>query len=352
MTLAATKTADRRDAGESGAAVGAGAGDQASRLRSLVRSMEPSRPPDAHLLSRGAVQMRPARGARLLTVASGKGGVGKTNIAVNLAIALADQKLRVVLLDADLGVANADVLCGLHPDRRLDRVFNGADVDALAAIPPLVDQIAVPAPGGFRLVPGIAGLLRSEQLTEAGCDRLLGAIADLDQASDVIVIDASPGVGPTVTGMLAAADLGLIVTTPEPTAIADAYALIKCMTLTTGALDRLALVVNGAADRAQAEATRDRIFAVAQRFLGRSPRWGGWIAQDEHVRAAVFARRPFLLRSPSAPASRAVRTLATHAISTLFGQTDPAGGEDPPSVVGHAPLSRRLWGMVRGLSVR
>lgn len=334
---------------------GARASDQASRLRALVEACAQIRP---------AEQPQPAqRSARVLTVASGKGGVGKTNIAVNLAIALTQQKLRVTLLDADLGVANADVLCGLHPGARLDRVWAGGTRDAEA--PVSIDDIAVRAPGGFRLVPGIAGMLRDRDLTQVGRDRLLEALEELDRTSDVIVVDASPGVGPTVTGMLGAADLGLVVTTPEPTAIADAYALIKCVTLgqrkltgpagstestvvsgggVPGGADsaQLSLLINNARDRIQAQAARDRLAGVCEKFLGLKLHCAGWIAHDEHVPAAVFARHPFLLRSPRCTASRDLLRLSGFVAQALIRRD--LGGNSEQKAGGPRRWFPRFWG--------
>lgn len=325
--------------------------DQATRLRAMVEAVARAEPHTRTIASASSVSqqelasLRPAgehsgratRSSRIITVASGKGGVGKTNIAVNLAIALARQRLRVVLLDADLGVANADVLCGLHPSQRLDRYFAASEPAGTSAKPtgePLrIDQIAIAAPGGFTLIPGIAGLLSSRELTEVGRDRILALLAELDRSSDVIVVDASPGVGPTVTGLLAAADLGLVITTPEPTAIADAYALLKCLALSTANPARSAnallvgnihLLVNSAADRQQADSTHLRISGVASKFLGSAVPTAGWIARDEHVPAAVLARQPVFLRSPNCAASRGIERLAQFTVDELFCGRDAA----------------------------
>ncbi len=247
----------------------------------------------------------PVRRARWLVVASGKGGVGKTNIAVNLSIALTRLGHRVTLLDADMGVANADVVCGLTPSARLDSVIDGGRAT--------LASIAVTAPGGFRLVPGTVGLARMASLDEAQRDRLVDSIATLEADSDVLVVDASPGIGPLVARLIAAADLSLIVTTPEPTSITDAYALIKCARLgecAGGEPAKLQLVVNNAADAIQAQAAITRLQSVSLRFLNRPLECLGWIAQDPHVSAAVHARQPLLLRSPRAPAARAIEQLA------------------------------------------
>ncbi|MBY0309306.1 MAG: AAA family ATPase, partial [Phycisphaerales bacterium] len=184
--------------------------DQARRLRSLM---------DA-----GPLPV-PGRRARVVAVSSGKGGVGKTNLAVNLAIALQRRGVRTTLLDLDLGLANADLLCGLNPPSRLDRA-------ALRDI--TLEALTVLAPGGFRLVPGSVGLGRPGARAAVGLGApseadtsALARLHELDACSDVVILDTGAGMGQLVRSCLAVAELVLLVATPEPTSIADAYALLK-----------------------------------------------------------------------------------------------------------------------------
>ena len=264
------------------------------------------------------------RTARALAIASGKGGVGKTNLAVNLSIALARTGQRVALVDADMGVANADVLCGLNPRARLDQAIVGAGggPNGTAAAPRrTLNDLAVDAPGGFRLVPGAVAHVRSTDADPSLRQRFLDGLADLDATADLIVLDAPAGVGPTVLACVEAADRTVVVATPEPTSIADAYALVKSFHLAllargehggpAGAADlRLQLVVNQAADEREARRVHERIESVARRFLSRRVPLAGWVPSDAQVPQAVRAREPFLLRSPNAPASKAVAHLA------------------------------------------
>jgi flagellar biosynthesis protein FlhG len=280
--------------------------------------------------------------APLVTIASGKGGVGKTSIAVNLSVALAQAGLRATLLDADLGTANADVLCGLTPAARLDHVLTPLPVHDGARRTIL--DIVVPAPGGFDLIPGSAGVGRIADLPGEQRDRLLAALRELEGRTDVIVADAAAGIGQVVISLVNAADIALIVATPEPTSIADAYGLIKSAVLAH--LDRfpgttpanMGLVVNQAADWGEARAVHARIDAVCDRFLGVRLRLAGWIAQDLHVCEAVRARHPMLLRSPQAPACRQIRDIAARVTRDL-GLVASAAPRRGPSRLGRA-LSR------------
>ncbi len=293
--------------------------------------------------------------ARVLAVASGKGGVGKTNLAVNLCVALARQGRRAMLVDADMGVANADVLCGLSPLARLDAALapalRGAPRRTLA-------DLAVDAPGGFRLVPGMVAGVRNPDADPALRQRLIDGLADLDAASDVLVLDAPAGVGPTVLACLHVADRALVVATPEPTSIADAYALIKSFHLASGdgpgraggdaraggeaarADLRVQLVVNQAADEREALRVHERIAAVARRFLKQRVPLAGWIPADAHVPQAVRAREPLLVRYPRSAAARAAAHLADDvAVSLGLPVRSPA----PPRV--SRGFVRRLLGL-------
>ncbi len=259
--------------------------------------------------------------ARVVTVASGKGGVGKTNIAVNLAAAMAARGLRVILLDADLGTANADVLCGLSPTARLDHVVTPLPVHDGAAIG--VRDILVDAPGGFRLAPGSAGIARMADLTPPEQRRLLEVLGELEREADVLVVDTGAGVGRSVTALLQAADAGLVVATPEPTSMADAYALLKCLVLSEdlewdpARSESLHVVINQSADESEAHDVHARLTAVCGRFLGVRPKLLGSIAQDLRVAQAVRARCPVVLHAPESAAARHMVVLATRLIDRL-----------------------------------
>ena len=273
------------------------------------------------------------RTSPVIAIASGKGGVGKSNIAVNLSIALAMRGLRVTLLDADLGVANADVLCGLSPRARVDGL-------ALEHTPDLA-RLGVAAPGGFTLVPGAVGLgggagtggglgrSSSSELSLENRRALLRGLLAMSAANDVLIVDTGAGVGSLVTGLVNAADIGIVVTTPEPTAIADAYALIKCVrrggtassTRTNDArgpdADRLFLVVNQTIDEREGRGVAERIDQVSRTFLGRGVGLLGCVPLDAAVGRSVRKRVPLLISEPGSAAAIAIYALGAEVAERL-----------------------------------
>src|SRR6476660_8157 len=202
--------------------------------------------------------------ANVIAVTSGKGGVGKSNVAVNLAIKFASAGKNVVLLDADLGLANADVLCNIDLPCNLSHVI---------ARKKELREVMVDAPGGFRLIGGASGLARMADLADADRQRLVEALAELEESADVILIDTGAGISPNVLTFTRAADHVLVVTTPEPTAITDAYAVVKVITRResgiagAGCDRRMSLLVNQARSGGEARVVYDRIAKVSRQFL-------------------------------------------------------------------------------------
>lgn len=304
--------------------------DQAARLRYLLNAPRP--------------QLRRVRSAKVITISSGKGGVGKTNLAVNLAIALAARHQRVTLIDLDLGLANADLLCGLNPAHRLDHAL--LDNASLA-------DLAVNAPGNFTLIPGSVGLGRIADLTPDQRLEFIARLAELDDIADVIILDTGAGVGPLVRVCLRAADLAAVVATPEPTSIADAYALIKVM---RQLVNRPAsgtnspaqfvpqLIINEATDAHEAQDVYTRLFSASEKFLGFPLPLLGWVPLDPAVPHAVKARVPFRLATPRCPASKAVGDISAAAFNLLSLNTPTP--ETPANEGFFARLSRLIAGRV------
>jgi flagellar biosynthesis protein FlhG len=241
----------------------------------------------------------PSRRARAIAVASGKGGVGKTNVAVNLGIALARMGRRVILIDVDIGLANADVLLGVEPRFHLGNVLAG-EVKALDAL--------VTCPGGLLLLPGSTATSISD-LSEDERTFLAARFRQLEAYADILIVDTGAGISRNVIEFCRAADEVLVVTTPEPTAITDGYALVKAIAREKGH-GRLRLIVNQANDRVEAGRVSERLRMVARRFLGIEVDNLGYVLSDERVRAAVRRRRPFVLDTPRAPAAACIRAIA------------------------------------------
>ena len=241
----------------------------------------------------------PAYRNRVIAIASGKGGVGKTNIAVNLGISLARRGLRVALLDADLGTANVDILLGLHPRYHLQHVITGQK--SLA-------EIIVKGPFGLQVIPGASGLPDLADLPEAQRETLLRALMVLDGAVDLLLIDTSAGIGRHVVQFILAAGEVVIVTTPEATAIADAYALIKVLANYQWSVSTK-LVINNVRQRGEGEATARKLAAVAQQFLGRQLEMIGALPYDKSVIEAVRRQSPLQQNYPRSPAAIAINRL-------------------------------------------
>lgn len=254
--------------------------DQAQRLRELVWNAR--------------------KQARVLAVTSGKGGVGKTNTSVNLAIALAARGQRVILLDADLGLANVEVLMGLSSAYNIENVIDGDR---------RMGEILVRGPGGIQIVPGSSGLAQMADLSEAARDNLIGGLRELQEMAHFIIVDTMAGIGRNAVSFAAAADEVILVSTPEPSSIVDAYAMLK--TLHTARGDALIrLLVNMAGSEAQAQAVADKLGGVAQQYLGRPLAALGSVPRDPHVSQAVMRSQPFTLAFPQSPASRAIHAIA------------------------------------------
>lgn len=279
--------------------------DQATQLRQLAAA-------------RAAPAAAPREAAAVIAITSGKGGVGKSSVAVNLAAQMARAGRRVALIDADLGLANADMLCGIDLPYNLSHVVSGQRE---------IREVTVRAPGGFLLVGGASGLTRMTELDERERRRLLESLGELERDTDVLLIDTGAGIHENVLGFARAADDVLVVTTPEPTAMADAYAVIKVLSRngSQAARRRLSLLVNQCRAPGEARGVYERLARVARQFIGVSVLDAGGLPWDEHVATAVRRRAPFVLAHPRCPASTAIAQVATRLQHGMSATLPPEG---------------------------
>ncbi len=262
--------------------------DQAASLREMAR--------------------RSTKRAQTIAITSGKGGVGKTNLSVNLATVLAVMRRRVVLLDADLGLANADILCNVQPRFNLAHVVAGQR--ALA-------DVMTHVPAGFSLIPGASGLAKMADLVEADRKRIVADLDSLSESADAIIIDTGAGIGRNVLSFTSTADHVVIVTTPEPTAITDAYAvlkvLVRCGTNAgSGGVGgaRISVMVNMVKNRDEAKQVHERIASVARQFLKTDVAFAGYVVTDAAVQQSVRKRAPFVQQYPNSAAAQCIQAWA------------------------------------------
>jgi flagellar biosynthesis protein FlhG len=237
----------------------------------------------------------------VISVTSGKGGVGKTSLSVNLSCALAKAGKKVLLLDADLGLANVDVLLGLAPEYNLFHLFH-------AGVP--LRKIILPTAFGFSILPASSGVSEMLDLSTGQKLELLEAMDGLEKNIDYLIVDTGAGINDNVLYFNLAAQERLVVLTPEPTSLTDAYAVIKVMNQRHG-VQRFKVVVNLALDKKNALEVYKRLYNATDHFLsGVSLELAGFVPRDPAVREAVIRQTPFCAEGFSCQAALAVRDLA------------------------------------------
>ncbi|MBK1614557.1 cobyrinic acid a,c-diamide synthase [Rubrivivax gelatinosus] len=253
--------------------------------------------------------------ARISAITSGKGGVGKTFIAANLAAALARQGRRVLVLDADLGLANLDVVLNLYPKLTLHDVFTGKCT---------LDEALLPAPGGFTVLLAGSGMVEYSRMTPEVRDQLLRVITEVAPRFDHVILDTGAGISDVVLYAVSLADDVVVVATPEPTSLTDAYATIKVLATTQGRR-LMQVLVNQARRPGEGRVVRQQLQAVVDRYvvpgLGTPVRLEllGEVPVDPAVREAVLRRQLLLETMPGAAASVAVVAVATRLIGYADG---------------------------------
>lgn len=269
--------------------------DQAERLRTLVT--------DAGIQRRLSESTSKTR---VISITSGKGGVGKTTLAVNLALAAQKTGLSTVLFDADLGLANIDIVLGVFPRHNLMHVLRGEKT---------VKEIVCEGPEGLRLVAGGSGWAELANLDKSQLGRFIAGLTELDNTSDLILIDTGAGLAESVLSFLHASQEIIVVTTPEPTAIADAYAVIKLASRQEN--KSLHVVVNRAHSQQEAEAVFGKISATASRFLQLDLNFAGWVPEDSLVTKTIIRQQPIVLQYPNSAVATAIGRLRSSLFSNL-----------------------------------
>jgi flagellar biosynthesis protein FlhG len=262
--------------------------DQADRLRELVQGAEAPRPP-----------------LRVVAVTSGKGGVGKTHLACNLGVLAAREGRRVLVLDADLGLANADIVLGIAPHHHLGNVLAGAVG---------LEEALATGPCGVRVLAASSGVQELTRLDDAQKLRLVSALEEVEDRFDLVVVDCGAGIGDNVLFFGGAAQEVLLVVSPEPTSLTDAYATVKVLSRQAG-VERFLVVVNPVATAAHGREVFGRLTSVTDRFLDARLTFLGHVPRDENLQRALLASRPVVELFPRAPSTRALQHLCRELLS-------------------------------------
>lgn len=258
-------------------------------------------------------QMRDELGGgplRVIAVTSGKGGVGKSTISVNLAVLAARKGSRVLLIDADLGLANAEILLGVQPRHHLGDLLR-KDLG--------IREVLGEGPHGIAILSAGSGVQELTHLREIEKVRLLGAVDELENDFDLVVIDSPAGIGDNVLFFVGAAHEALLVISPEPTSLADAYGTVKALTQQAG-VRHFDVLVNPAVNAEQGREIFGTLDSLTRRFLQAELRYLGHLPRDQNVHRAIMAQRPIVDAFPLSPMSRSLQ----HVADALLGKPPEA----------------------------
>ncbi len=251
--------------------------------------------------------------ARVITISSGKGGVGKSNFSLNLAIYLSSLNQRVLLIDADFGLANIEVLLNVRPQYNFYHIIKGQKN---------IMEVMIDTPYGIKFISGGNGLPELANITNTETKYFIDQFAQLDKIADIIIIDTGAGISKSVTNFLMASDEPIILTTPEPTSFTDAYTLIKIIKEQNNEIDKLKMVINKCDDKYEGEKIFVRLSTVIRKFLGIEVEYMGYIPLDIDLVRAVKQQKPAILAFRDSDYSKAIINIGNTIMNKPVVQND------------------------------
>lgn len=256
------------------------------------------------------------RNMRVIAVSSGKGGVGKTNLVVNLALALAENNYRVIILDGDLGLANVDVAFGITPRYNIKHLLSGEK---------RIEEILYPVNNMIKVLPGASGVIELANLDRGQLKNVLVNFGRLEKIADILLIDTGAGLGHTVLNFICASDDVIVVMTPEPPSMTDAYGLIKSVKNQSGNLN-INVVINRVKTEAEAHQAFERLEHAVTKFLNIPINLLGWVYDDPLVGRSVMDQRPVGLANPQCYAYKCVQWIAANIVGIYLQPPSQNGG--------------------------
>lgn len=237
---------------------------------------------------------------RVIAVTSGKGGVGKTSVSVNVAVALAKMGLRVALLDADMGLANVDILLGIYPNFNLTHVLSGEKA---------LNDIMLDGPFGLKVIPGASGIQKMSELSTIEQAALVRAFSDIDQELDILIVDTAAGISASVVNFARACQEIIVVICDEPTSLTDAYAFIKLLNRDYG-INFFHVIANMVQTVYQGKELFQKLSKVTDCYLDVTLQFAGAVPYDEYLRKSVQQQSPVVVAFPGSEVSRAMKSIA------------------------------------------
>lgn len=273
--------------------------DQAQQLRNIIKQQN----------------MQQQHLARVITVTSGKGGVGKSNMSVNMAIQLSRLGKKVIILDADFGLANVEVMLGTRPKYNMaDMIFGGKDIR----------DVICKGPENIGFISGGSGIKELSNLSKDQISGIINMMCGLDSLADIIIIDTGAGISDAVIDMVLASSEVLLVTTPEPTSITDAYAILKTINKTPGfnaENTRIRMIGNRTLNMSDGYDLYNKLNSVVERFLNMKMEYLGAVPFDVNLTKAVMRQQPVSIAYPNTPAVKSIKAMAKTLIDMEQSET-------------------------------